>query len=279
MLDWFWLAVIGSLLFGYQLVLYKIVAKKNVDKFAVLFVLNTVGAIFTYIYMLIKGIPVDFTGVLWLGILIGIFFISRTAAMIEGLKVMPVNLFMPITSLHLIGVVAVSIIFLGEQLNAFKWIGLLLALIAVLLFNSERNSKVGITNFKKGITLAIFFIIIAIAAGFTNRAGAISKNLESFMLCAWIMSAIVGGVCTYFSKGLSFQAIKHGAWIAVSNFIAYFAVLMAMAKGPMSEIYIIGNLKLLVAVLLSWLWCKERLTLKRIILVLLSIIAVILLRV
>ena len=278
MIDWFSLAIISAVAFGVHGFLLKYVVQKKLERYSFLFVLNFVGAIVLFVYLRIKGTPIDFSPFLiFLGVLSGLFFVARASARLVGLNCLPINLLYPMISLNVGLIVIVSILFLGETLTWLQSLGILLAFIVILLFNTEKKSMHGITNFKLGVLMAIIYIIFSIGGNVISKIGATSGSMDSFILLGWIFSTVFAGIAAIGKRGINLQTIKWGGLLGITNLLVFYTYVLALSVGPLSQVMPILSLNVLVASILAWMFHKEHFSIKRIVLVGLSIVAVILL--
>lgn len=107
-------------------------------------------------------------------------FLGMQSMFYKGLQVGPVVLVSPIVSAHLIIVILLSTIFLGERLESVQMLGISIAMFGLLLATMTLQSDPsGGSNVRKGATYAL---ITMVGAGiFIFTVGALSKEVGWFL--------------------------------------------------------------------------------------------------
>ena len=172
----------------------------------------------------------------------------------------PVSLTSPIAGAFSLIVVINSVVFLGEVLSLFQWIGIGLLFVGLFLVLSgtEQNSH-GST---RGIALA-FMALLFLGFGLTGFVYAISE-------IGWMMTIILGYFFTAFWSGLIILVKQQTTGLSLSKFtlalalfqlIGTISVSYGIEKSVAAVIVPISSLSPLVTSLLGILLLKE--TIKR----------------
>jgi len=283
MLNWYVLSIINLFGFGIQYFLYKVSAEKKCNTAWTSFSFMATVAILSSIFFFVFEEKVNNLSLLLImAFFDALIFLTVTILRIETLKYIAASVSLPIIRMSSVFAVIFSLFYFKETLNVYQSIGIIIAFLTIfILAKYESNHKDKNKNIKKGFILTFFALIFSSIATIYVKFVAINVNLMGFMAISYIMNSI-------FSFGLrnKLQSEKEnpnhknaliiGFFIGLANFVGFYALLKALSIGPLSIIATIKGLSFIVAVALSVLIYKEKLTPARIIGLVLAIVAVVL---
>lgn len=133
-----------------------------------------------------------------------------------AMKHLPITIVGPINATRPCGVLLGALLIFGERLNAYQWVGVILAITAIFLL-SFSSRKEGI-DFKhnKWILCLLIAAIAAIASGLYDKF--IMKHLEPMFVQAWCnfyLAIIMGGVLLALWYPNRATARFHWTWVIV----------------------------------------------------------------
>lgn len=218
------------------------------------------------------------------GSVIGVFSIAANLLLIEAMGMQSAGVCSTIYRLNLVPVVFGAWLLLGEKIAPFQWLGIILAIGAVFCFLTLSGTS-GETDRKKA-RLGVFMVILAafLRAGMgLSYKYAYAANADEFGITAFIaLFWIVGGILyalfreqkqVKIDKSLFFYGTLSGLLVAgITIFMA-----LALKAGKASVTLPIAQMSFPLTFLLSILFLKESVTRWKIIGVILSIAAVLLL--
>jgi drug/metabolite transporter (DMT)-like permease len=225
--------------------------------------------------------------ILLFGILNSIFFLITTITRMEALKHIPTSVSYPIIRMGTIIVVIFSLIYFKDSLSYYQILGIILALVVIFIL-SKNEEKEKTKNFKLGIWLTIAALITSALTGITQKFAslhvdklpyiAISYVINIFL--SWALLTKLGGKTKITKKQK--QQRTRDAWIigffaGLFNFFAFYSILTAYSMGPLAIAAPLHDMNFVIAIVLSAIFLKEKITTRRVIGVILSIVAAILL--
>jgi len=216
-----------------------------------------------------KGTPfiIDRTTLLF-GFSAGVFLTLSNLLLIESLTHINVSLGSTIYRLNTIGVILLSVVFLGETVGIFKVAGILMGICGVLLLYQKSHPD------RENRTFILFFSVAIIASIFRATYGVITKGgilqqADPEMMLLLISSCwIVGGGLYAIGRERRFRFTrKKMVYSFLSGLLVYLIVncLMSAVKiGEASIVIPIANMSFVVALALSVGLRMETLTLRKI---------------
>ncbi len=167
--------------------------------------------------------------------------------------------------------------------DTHKLIGVLLAIAAAFILMQWRFRPL---NFSRGIALALISMIASAGAALAAKFVFISEgeiSIFGFMIISNLTNLILATLRSAFIKEkVSLSSINislgWGVVIGLLNFFGFTAFLLAIKYGDLSLVASINNLYILIPVLLSAWFYGEQLTLRKQFAVVVSIIALILIK-
>jgi drug/metabolite transporter (DMT)-like permease len=270
---------------GTQRFLYKVSAEKGCDTtWTTLAFMTTVAVLSTILFLAFGGKIESYRYLILISFINSASFLIATMAHMEALKHMAASIVYPIIRLNAVVVVVFSIVFFNDQLTIYQVMGISLAMvvIATLTRGIEKSA------FPRGkLRLGLIFIFTSMLAGsiaaISSKFAAIHTNNLAFMALSYAMSAlsslgIKGKLETEGSREKRRGTLKIGFCMGIINFAGYYSFLQALSKGPLSIIASIIGMHFVIAIILSAIIYKEKLTPLRIGGIALTIASIVLLR-
>jgi len=283
-MDWYYLSLIALLCFGVQNFLYKVsVEKKCNTAWTTSSFMLTVAILSSILFFVLKESISNLSLLLLISLISAISFSTATITRIESLKYIPTNISFPIIRLGLVIVVIFSMIYFKDNLSVYQILGIILAIITLIILTKNDKKKTNNKKFGIGIILALIALISQAATTIILKFASIMVNKLGYIAISYIFN-------TFFSFGLrkklqtkkenpkQINAIILGIIIGIINFIGFFTIIKAYSIGPLSLVASINSMSFIIAIILSIIIYKEKITKRSILGIILSIIAMILLR-
>lgn len=186
--------------------------------------------------------------------------------------------------LSLLLVVIASIVLFDEKLEPLQWFGVLSGIVVVVILAQEtKSTTMGQQRLRSGLFFVVICILCGTVASISSKLAAESVSKAGFMTLSYFMGIFFslgiekkwGGKTT---KGQNKDAILLGVIMGLLNFFGFYAFIMALSAGPLSAIALITGMHFVIAIFLSVLIYKERLSHHRILAICLTLLAVFLLQ-
>lgn len=278
--SWFGGAVAALLLMGAQRFFYKVAAERGCStSWTTISFMATVTVISTGAF-LFRGAPVpELRFLLLVSLANSLAFVIATVTHIEALKRLPAGIAYPLIRLDAVLVVLISLLFFNEQLGGPQGVGVILALSAALLFARDRGGQKQGETSRSGYLFIGCAILAGAAAAVSSRYAAHGTDKTAFM-------AVSYGLSTLFVLGYRIgpkrgdrtamaDSVRIGFVMGILNVAGYLCYLEALSRGPLSLVTAITSLHFMVAVILSILFYRERLTRVRLTGIILTMLALI----
>ncbi len=280
---WFLLSIVSCIFSGLNSFISKILSQKKYDTSAFFIYAFFSSTIYFFIYYLIKQ-NFSFSYLVFImGFLSAIFWFCTIYFKIEGLKYIDSIIFFPIYKVFSnILVLIIGIIFFTEFLTIKQSIGFGLGLfVPMLLINKiEFNSQ---KKFKKGIILCFVVIIAAILTNFVSKSVTkLDLNIDLYIMLTSLFSLILS---QFIFKKKNGQAKTNGntKTLLIYGFLSGFCIFIisytyvyALKYGDLSIIYMIQSFSILIPIILSIIFYKESINVKKILAIILTIVSLIL---
>lgn len=281
-LSWFPFSILATLLFGVAMALYKLPSAKNHNRFATAFWSLLVPAILASIFFY-SYLPLSTPVMMWIALLWGITFTCIMLLQMYALSHVDTNVLFPVTTTaSLIITVFVGIFFFNEYTTLLQTLGIILAVVTIFLF-LYKGGKLQYSRFLVSIGSGIIFI--SVLNKVLQKVVADKFDIHAFQIYQYLFAAafvlllyLVLYRCEWrehiFSGGLGV-----GSLIGVFSFFGGYSLYLALTKGPFPLITSVHSLYILITALTAYFLFQEKLTMKKIILLLMAILAVILIRI
>jgi drug/metabolite transporter (DMT)-like permease len=283
--NWYLLSVISLLLLGTQRFLYKVSAERKCSTAWTTFAfMGTVTVLSSILFFVSNTAVANIPFLLFIACVNGSAFVLGTITHIEALKCIPASVAYPIIRLNAVIVIVFSIVFFDDHVSVYQVLGIILALtVIVLLSRQAEDQNPSTTNRRRGFVLVAIALLAGAVASISSKFAAVYTNKMAFMAVSYLLG-------TLFSFGLTKRnmpqdtnpnhkdALFIGCIMGLINFVGFYSFLKALSLGPLSIIVSITGLHFVIAILLAVLIYKEPLTPRRVLAILLTIMAVIFLR-
>jgi len=281
-ITWFPFSILATLLFGISMAFYKLPSAKNQSRYAVsfwqLFLNFLFSLIFFYAFIPLINLNTILYGTAW-----GIAFLLLSLLQMRALKDLDTNMLYPVTtSLSLVGSVLFGILFFRDHISYIQVAGMILVLITVFLF-SYKGKKL---QYSKEIAVIGMGIVFLSAFGKIIQKFAVgSVDVQALQVTQYFSAALFSFIlCNFihkkeFKKHIFSNAVKSGLMISIPNFFGGYMWLIALKRGPFSLVTSIHSLYIIVVAILAYFIFKEKLTLRKLLLIALAVLATILIRI
>jgi drug/metabolite transporter (DMT)-like permease len=270
MTHWYYYSIAALLLLGGQRFLNKVAAERNCSSpLTTAVFMGTVTLLSVVAFCLSDEQPVNISSLLLLALINSASFAFATIAHIEALRHLPAAITFPLTRLSLVVVVATSVVYFGEQLSPLQWLGILFGLAVVVVLAKDIRADSGLQgNRRIGLLFVAVCILCGAIAAISSKLAVASSSKAGFMTLSYLLgtgfSLVIGKKWGQTRKyGHSSEAVVIGVLMGVLNFFGFYAFLTALESGPLSAIALITGMHFVIAIILSVLLYRERLTLPR----------------
>jgi drug/metabolite transporter (DMT)-like permease len=244
----------------------------------------TVALLSSVVFFLRSESAPNITFTFVVGILNSSAFLVATITHIEALKRLPSSIVFSIVRLNVVVVVLFSIVYFKDRPTFNQIAGTILAVFVILILTRQPDAEEPSAGQTKGGLILVFVsLFCGSVASISSKFAAMHANPLTFMAISYLFS-------TLFSIGMRNklqtepvqanykEALAIGLLMGLLNFAGYYAFLKALSLGPLSIVIAIIGLHFVIAILLSVMIYKEKLTLPIIAGISLTILSVILLR-
>lgn len=266
-MTWYEYTLLALLLLGTQRFLYKVTAEKRYQTTWTTFSFMSTVTFLSAVIFFFQQKPIDAP---W--ILLGVSFINSAAFLlatvthIEALKYLPTHTVYTIIRLNVVVVVILSMLIFHDQLGWIQAVGILLAMGAMVLLTQEvRENKVVASNRKKGFVLALMSLVAGAAAAISSKTAALYTDKMAFIALSYLMGMFGAlGLRRWFHQkegnGGFLNSLPLGVAMGILNFAGFYAFLAALTTGPLSIIAAITGMHFVIAIVLSRLVYKEKIS-------------------
>ena len=285
---WFTYTILSVLALGIGYTLFKFPALQNQNRFASTFWVN-----FTSLVLVTLGILIFSPGslgritekIIWISLLWGLIFSLNIFFYMSVLKKAYANVVFPTAStISTIFVVTVGILFLSDSVSVLKIVGVLVVLGLVYLLN-KKDGKIFFDKelffYFSGIIITSFFVKF-----FQKVLIDLSGDPISVMLPEYLGATIFSFIFGYLIYKKDFlnalrkkQEIKSGIIIAIPLLVGAYFLIQALNVGQLSQVFSIHPAYVVVVTLLTSLFFKEKLGIKKLLIVLGIVIGIILIKI
>ena len=283
--NWYTQAIIALILMGTQSFLYKVSAERNCSTAWTAFsFMATVAILSSALFFFRRESAPNLIYTLIMGVINSSAFLLATMMHIEALKRLPASIVYSIIRLNVVVVVLFSIIYFQERPTINQIAGIALAVVVIVFLTRQRETEeFSVSQTKPGLILVFVSLFCGAIASISSKFAAMHANPLAFMTISYLFSTLFAiGLRNKPQHGLvhakTKEALAIGFSIGIVNFAGYYAFLKALSIGPLSIVISIIGLHFVIAILLSVLIYKEKLTPSIVAGISLTILSVILLR-
>ncbi len=271
MSNWYILSITALVLMGTQRFLYKVSAERGCHTaWTTLVFMATVAVVSTLFFLASEESVPDVTNLALIALINAGAFLAGTVAHIEALKHVPATIGYPLIRLNVVLVIVFSVVYFGDVLSAYQILGITLAMIVIAVLAREADDqKLSYTNPRRGFVLIGIAVLCGALASISSKFAALYTSKLGFMALSYL-------IATVFSFALNARwqdntagtnrcdALIIGIAMGLTNFVGFYAFLKALSSGPLSLIAPIIGMHFVIAIILSVIIYKERLTVPRI---------------
>jgi drug/metabolite transporter (DMT)-like permease len=285
MRNWYVLSIVALVLMGVQRFLYKVSAERECDTAWTTFsFMATVTVLSALFFLTLKESVSDARMLLLTAGINSASFVLGTITHIEALKHVPSSVVYPIIRLNMVVVVLFSILFLHDHVSLHQVLGILLAIaVIVILTRDAEDAKGNLGSVRKGLLLVFVSLISGSVASISSKFAAVYSNKLGFMALSYFLGALFSAALIRrsgkeTSGGNRKDAVRIGLLMGLINFAGFYTFLAALSVGPLSIIVSITGMHFVIAVLLSVIVYKEKLSRTRILGMALAVASILFLR-
>ncbi|MCR8842680.1 DMT family transporter [Paenibacillus sp. SC116] len=263
---WYTLALLSSLTFGLGGFMMKVSSSKRGSTAHLLWGLYLSGTICFFTWVLLTDSWLLNMEVILAGLIIGFGTAIGNLLFMFALEHGPASLTSPVVNSNVIFTIGLSMVWYGEELAFFEWLGVSMLVFAVLLLPIDPNEKLRIRS------LTWYLLVIAAMFLFFLRNGGLKVTEELHLPNAMILFISYFFALIWFSieiirrknKDVACErrkiGIRWGLGSGIFSFLGMQIYAIAVANGPASIVAPIFSTNSLVVALLSiWIY-KERLS-------------------
>lgn len=285
MAHWYILSLLALLCIGTQRFLYKVAAERkcNAAKVTASFMATVTVLSAAFFFLSRASIP-RLSFLLVVALINSSGFVIASITHIEALKRIPATIAYPLMRFDTLIAVLFSILFFGDRLSPSQLLGLLFALAAIIMFAREVE---GPRTLLRGMKFGYFLVLIGVLGGaiatISSKFAALYTNELAFMAVSYLFGTLFSlplgrTLQTPDAPRNSKGALLMGAVMGVANFVGFYSFLKALSHGPLSVIAAVTGMHFVISVILSMLIYREKMTHRRLIAIIATAIAVILLK-
>jgi drug/metabolite transporter (DMT)-like permease len=285
MRNWYVLSIVALVLMGVQRFLYKVSAERECSTVWTTFSFMATVTVLSAVFFFSLKESVSGARMLVLTALINsASFVLGTITHIEALKHVPTSVAYPIIRLNMVVVVLFSVLFLRDHVSLHQALGIVLAIaVIVILTRDAEEVKGAFGSVSKGLFLVFVSLISGSVASISSKFAAVYSNKLGFMALSYFLG-------TLFSAALIRKSGKEGSprnrkdamviglLMGLINFVGFYTFLAALSVGPLSIVVSITGMHFVIAVLLSVIVYKEKLSRMRIVGICLTMVSIVFLR-
>lgn len=192
---------------------------------------------------------------IFLGSTVGLLGAGGQLILFQALREGPAYIVFPLISLYPILTIALSILFLKERVTSKNWIGIILALIAILLLSYQPASPTETSNYGWFFLSVIVFILWGTQAyvmKFSNNTMK-AENIFFYMMITGVLLIPFALLMTDFSAEINwgFKGPYLAALIHLLNALGALALVYALRYGKAIIVVSLTSLSPLITVVLS----------------------------
>lgn len=265
-LTWFPLAIIACLAYGVQNFLYKDTARRGYGSAEVTLVFSVAAGVMSG--LLVPFVSKGGFGWGWLiviAIASALTFCVTIMARLEALQRLDGTIVFPIVRMQSALLVVFGVMWFGEEPNRTQTLGVVFA-IAVILLSIERPLAEAARH-REGLFYSVFAMLTSAVNVLVCRSAAKTTDITMFFALSFLLTAVLTMAVRPELPPLRMLfrgwLLLSGSAIALCNVIGAYALLYALQSGPLFAVSAIYNQSFVVSVVLVMAVHRERLTLRR----------------
>ena len=286
MAHWFVMALLALLFLGLQRFLYKVAAVRDASTaLTTLSFMSGVALVSWLLFLFGPQAKLPGLALLGWGIVNGLSFLGSAVFSIEALRLLPASTVYTFTRLSTVLAALFSLWYFQDPLSLRQVAGILLAM-AVMLLNARRPGAAeqpADARVRHGLFLALLALLAGTVATISSKFAALGVDKFGFMAVSYSVSAAGSLLLRRRELGAARQvswrpALLLGLAMAVLNLVGFYALLAALASGPLAIIAPLTGLHFVVAIVLSLVIFHERLTLRELAGIVFAVLAMLLMK-
>ncbi|HHW31567.1 MAG TPA: EamA family transporter [Clostridiaceae bacterium] len=288
----FYHAIVGAVLNAANDLLYRSssAGKNREQVLSFYFFSSAFSAIISFVagLFMYKGAIFDIPSIVY-GVILGILSFSSYILFLFSFTGNNTSTAVTIFRLNMIPSIILAVIFLNERISLRRGIGIALSISCIFLiagFNISSKEEKKTRLLDKSTIMSLGACLFAGFINFANKL-AVNAGTQSFNLLLWryIVVSLIAGLFLFKERRWEIKAgqwniSKKGLLIAfVSSVILWSSIvnmLIAMKTGDVAMIIPITQMAIVIIAVISWLFLKEKMHLRKVAGILLAVAAVIL---
>src|SRR3989338_3781625 len=282
--SWYFYSIFATICFGIASAVHKIPAARGQN----FFVASVWSVVVPFVLSLIffwKSIFHASGALLLISAGWALFFSISRYLYFEIFRHADLNFVTPFTAtIQLILTTIVGLLFFQDKISFHQGIGIVLAIAITLAFIKKK------AGFSYSPLVARFILVVtvsSIAYKIFQKMGSTGYDLGAFIIYQFAFASLFlillfiiahRNEVGLWRGHLSGSGAKVGVFMGIMSFTGGYAYNYALSVGPFSLVNGINSLYILVTIAMGYFLYKEELTLKKILLILLAIVAIILIR-
>ncbi|MFK7780704.1 MAG: SMR family transporter [Candidatus Gracilibacteria bacterium] len=281
---WLIYAILSIFAAGLHNFTMKVAAEKNYDVALISIFSYGISILLLSIYFIFNEIVIE-KGILLMLLIFsfinGFFFLLSMFTRIESMKSIDTVVFFPLyKTFGPIIVTCISIIYFGESLTFKEILGITVGITVPLLLLTKTENKIQKNLFRGIILLIITAILTAISSAVSKEVMLREYNIYGFMLFSSFFGLFFSQIFykhqkrnkkIYNSDGI----IKFSIITGLLHIISFYLFTSALV-GNLAVVFTINSFSILIPIILSIFYYKEHFSLKKGLVILLSIASVLL---
>ena len=284
--DWFFYAILAALANGLQGFLNKTAIEKRNDPYLVTFFSASVSYILAGIMLFVEKPKIgDLRWLMILGTIGGVGFYFVMISRLRALKYLPSSTVFTLFRSNILPILALILILYAlflESISLTKLLGVLLIVIAIFILSKGGEEKTSRANFQLGLGLILLAALISAILYISQKIAVdiLSINIHSFIFVINLEVAIISMIILGYKREVpnKMSSLKNGALIGVYSYFSFLFFLMAIKRGNLSLIVPVNSSSFIIPILLSVYFYKEKLTSKKILAALLTLVGLLIIR-
>lgn len=222
------------------------------------------------VWMLLQSMQIQYTqhpvsfdrATLIYGTLAGLSVATANLMLVVALRSLDVSLGSTIYRLNTIGVVVLSVLFLGEALSAIKLSGIAFGIIAVLLLHNYRHAADKRALIRLGLLVAVTASLLRAVFGVVSKAG-LSEGADPDTLilvysACWIIIGLGYAVLIEQRRKISAQELGYACLAGLLLYGVVTTLVAALELGEATVVVPIANMSFVVALFIATIAGMEK---------------------
>jgi drug/metabolite transporter (DMT)-like permease len=285
-MDWLPYSLVATVLLGISISLWKMPTFRGYSSFHSTFWSNSFSVIFAVLLMILFGQEAltVLSSVSWYGLLWGVLFAINMLLVKILLERVETNTLLPLqSSLGAVLTVIGGLVLFSEKISIIQTIGVIIILVSVFLFSRKKGS---IPLDVRSLSLGLGILLASTLSKFVQKLGAVEGSIYHYTVYQYLGAALFALVLIFIFERKESHLLfnirrtwKMSATIGALSAFGGLAIVKALSMGPVSGVYAIHPAYVFISALVGAILYKEKLTLPKVILALLTILGVILIKI